>query len=60
MNLSTVIEILAGLDPRFRLYRHRVVKVSNIAIVAQYPKNQPFAVHGLTTTVLPSLVFCVR
>ena len=34
-----------------------LVCVLNIATVALYPKNQPFAVPGLSTIVLPTDIF---
>lgn len=34
-----------------------LVWVSNIAAVAPYPKNQPFAVPGLRTKVFPTFLF---
>ena len=32
-------------------------RVLNIATVALYPKNQPFAVPGLTANVCPTVIF---
>jgi hypothetical protein len=65
---------IMGIDPAWgssafgivvtqRYYKYRnsdsLVFVSNTAAVALYPKNQPFAVPGLTTNVFPIFLFCI-
>ena len=58
------LTLLVAFLKKCRIFYHMLINsislvwVSNIAIVALYPKNQPLAVPGLRTSVLPTFVFC--
>ena len=56
-SLLPVVKIIGDINFHKLINSDSLDCVSNIAIVALYPKNQPFAVPGLRKIVLPTFIF---